>query len=331
MTGMREFSRSSCVAWVVFVALACGIVACGRTESGPKGVDRKPVVGFSQCTTSEPWRALFNEELEREAAKHKDQFDLAVSDGQDKLEKQVIDVEAFIRQKVDVILISPKDSAGLTPSIERAMDAGIPVIVLDRDSNTDKKTAFIGGDNLAIGREAGKFVVEHLGGVGKAKGNIVEIWGGMAVIAAQERHKGFREFVDKEPGIKVLLDNQDADWKLDKAKSVMETALRQFDAIDLVYAHNDPMAYGAYLAAKEAGRAEKIAFVGIDAIPKEGGLWVKNGFLTATFVYTTPGPEAIREASEVLKGQPVPKRTTLPTKAITKANVDEFLKAAGVK
>jgi ribose transport system substrate-binding protein len=299
--------------------------SCGKSSK------RKPVVAFSQCTTTEPWRVLFNRELKREAGKHADEFDLVVADAEDRTDRQVEQVENFIRQQVDVLLVSPKESPGLTPVVERAINAGIPVLVLDRNVATERITAFIGGDNREIGRAAGGFIVDHLGGPGKATGKLVEIWGGMASTPAQERHLGFRDYVAKERGIEILLDNQDGDWKQDRGYSIMETALKAFPRIDLVYAHNDPMAYGAYLAAKDAGREKEIAFVGIDAIPEEGGVWVKKGWLTATFVYATPGAEAIRQAARILKGERVPRTTTLATRALTRDTVDAFLVEAGVR
>ena len=316
--------RLSAAALLPLLALA---PACGGKSDRP----RKPLVAFSQCTTAEPWRVLFNRELKREAEKHRDVFELLVADAGDRTDRQVEQIESFIRQKVDVLLVSPKESPGLTPVVERAIDAGIPVLVLDRNVASSRTTAFIGGDNREIGRSAGRFAVEHLGGAGKARGNVVEIWGGMASTPAQERHLGFREFVGKEPGIRILLDNQDGDWKQDRGYSIMETALKAFEKIDLVYAHNDPMAYGASLAAKDAGREKEIAFVGIDAIPEEGGVWVKKGYLTATFVYATPGAEAIRQAVGILRGEEVPKLTTLPTRPVTRENVDAYLAEAGVK
>ena len=121
----------------------------------------------------------------------------------------------------------------------------------------------------AIGRAAGEYAVKMLGGKGKAKGNIVEIWGGMGTQPAHDRHDGFHEFTDKEPGIKNLLDKQSGDWKQDKAYNIMTTALRNNEKIDLVYGHNDPMAYGAYLAAKDAGRDKDIKFT-----------WASTGFPT---------------------------------------------------
>ena len=149
---------------------------------------------------------------------------------------------------------------------------------------------------------------------------MVEIWGGMGTQPAHDRHDGFHEFTDKEPGIKNLLDQQSGDWKQDQAYNIMATALRNNEKIDLVYGHNDPMAYGAYLAAKDAGREKEIKFIGIDALPDEGVTWVNKGELTATFLYATPGAEGLRQAIKFLGGEKVDKKITLPTEKVTKDN-----------
>src|SRR6476620_4631541 len=130
--------------------------------------------GFSQVTTVEPWRVQFNKDMIKEAGKHPD-LELIITDGQDKTEKQVADIENLIRQGVDVLLISPKESAGLTGVTLKAIEAGIPTIILDRNVDTDKYTQFIGGDNVEIGRAAGEYTVKLLGGPGNAKGNVIEL------------------------------------------------------------------------------------------------------------------------------------------------------------
>jgi len=316
----RRFMK---VGWrIVGFACAAALLFPGLGASAP-APQKKRVIGFSQCTTTEPWRALFNRLLEAEAKKLPD-VELVVLDAQDRTEKQVADVETFINRKADAILISPKEAPGLTDVVERATKAGIPVVVLDRDVNTKNYACFVGGDNMEIGREAGRYAVETLGGKGKAQGFIYEIWGGMASTPAQERHNGFHEIVDKEKGLKVE-GNQDGDWKQEKGYDIMQTALKRFPKIDLVYAHNDPMAFGAFLAARDADRAKGIKFVGIDAIPEEGCMWVKRGQLAATFVYPPPGVEGLRMALKILKGEKVAKRAMLPTKRITAKNVDEYL------
>ncbi len=228
--------------------------------------------------------------------------------------------------KVNAILISPKVAAALTPIVNKAYLLGIPVFVLDRDLDNDQYTQFIGGDNKLIGRTAGEYVVNLLGGHGKAKGNIIEIWGGMASTPAQDRHNGFHEVISKEPGIKSLLPPIDSDWKQDKGYDIMANALEEYKKIDVVYAHNDPMAYGAYLAAKSINKEKGIKFIGIDGIPAEGVKWVHDGILEATFLYKTPGDEGIRQAIKLLKGEKIQKRIWLPTLTINKDNAAKILK-----
>jgi len=286
---------------------------------------RKWKIGFSQCTVTEPWRVLFNHQLKEEAEKHSALIQLFVEDAQDRTEIQVAQMESFIVQGMDAILISPKEAAGLTAVVEKATMSGIPVIVLDRDVLTEDYACFIGADNLEIGKAAGEYAVKILGGPGQAEGGIVEIWGGMGSTPARERHDGFHAFVDQEDGIVMLVDRQDGDWKQDKAYTIMENALRAHEKIDLVYAHNDPMAYGAYLAAQDAGREKEMYFLGIDGIPEEGCTWVLNGELTATFLYPPPGAEGIRTAIQILKGKQVEKRITLLTDIVTRENAGQYV------
>jgi len=303
--------------------LGLGFVSAAPAQDTPKPpAKEKYVIGFSQCTVKEPWRVEFNRRLKEHAEKKYPNVQLDMLDADDKTEKQVGDVKTFIRRGVDAILISPKESAGLTSVVKEATEAGIPVIVLDRDVNYKDYACFIGGDNKVIGRAAGKVAVDMLGGPGKAKGIIFEICGGLASTPGQERRDGFHEVVDKEPGIKVL-GGLDCDWKKDKAHSVMQDALKANPQLDLVYAHNDPMAHGAFLAAKAAGREREIKFVGIDALPDEGQRWVQGGELTATLLYPTPGETGLDIAMKILAGAKVEKRITLPTRVYTKENVEK--------
>lgn len=302
--------------------LACLLAACGddSARSGKKQIE----IGFSQCTVTEPWRVLFNKKLAAAAAAHPD-VKLTTLNADDSIEEQVAQMKTFILRKVDAILISPKEAAGLTRVVKEATEAGIPVVVLDRDVHWDGYAAFVGGDNMEIGRAAGRHAVKVLGGEGRAKGVIYEICGGLASTPAQERRKGFHEVVEKEPGIRIL-GGLDGDWKLDKAHDILQDALKTEKHIDIVYAHNDPMAYGAFLAAKAAGREKDIQFFGIDGIPDEGCTWVKKGDLTATFLYATPGEKGLELAFKLLRGETLDKkRYSLETATITKENVDAYL------
>lgn len=312
-------SRRLAIAGVLSVAaLAIGVQA----HAQPK----KYRFGFSQVTTLEPWRVQFNKDMKAEAAKHP-QVELVIADAGDRTDKQVADMDNFIAQKMDVIFISPKESAGLTGVVEKATKAGVPVFVLDRNVNGDSFVQYIGGDNVAIGRAAGKYIVQALGGTGKAKGNLIEIWGNQGVQAAHDRHNGVFESVAKEPGIKLLNERVDIDWKQDKAYEYMKTMLRRFPKIDVVYAQNDPMAYGAYLAAKDLGREKQIKFIGADALPREGATWVLNGELAATFLYPTPGAEGVRQALKMLKGEKIPKKVILDTEGVFPDNAKAFIAA----
>ena len=102
----------------------------------------------------------------------------------------------------------------------------------------------------------------------------------------------------------------------------MQDALKANPDINLVYAHNDPMAHGAYLAAKAAERAGGMKFIGIDANPDEGQRWVRTGELTATLLYPTPGEKGLEVALDILAGKPVEKSYKLPTRVFTKDNID---------
>ena len=332
-------------ATTLFVATAlCGLSGCERKPAPEKGTpttqpgseketgsaqapgggtDGKYLIGFSQCTVTEPWRVEFNRRLIAHAkADYAKIVDLEVLDANDKTEDQVAQMRSFIDREADAILISPKEAAGLTGVVRQAAEAGIPVIVLDRDVHFDGYTCFVGGDNKLIGRAAGMVARDMLGGEGKASGVIYELCGGLASTPGQERRDGFHEVVDKEPGLEVI-GGLDCDWKLSKAKDAFQAALQANEAIDLVYAHNDPMAYGAYQAAKEAGREEEMSFIGIDSLPDEGIRWVKAGQLTATLLYPTPGEMGLDMAIKALRGEEVTKRITLPTRVFTKDNVDQ--------
>jgi ribose transport system substrate-binding protein len=144
----------------------------------------------------------------------------------------------------------------------------------------------------------------------------------MTSIPAQDRHAGFLEGLelDKNPGLKIVFE-ADMQWLEPNARKEMESALATQPEIDLVYAHNDPGAHGAYLAAKQAGREKGARFVGIDALPHEGVDYVKQGILDATFAYPTGGAEAIDAALKILKKQTVQKTITLGTRIFTKENV----------
>ncbi|MCC6907226.1 MAG: substrate-binding domain-containing protein [Phycisphaerales bacterium] len=279
------------------------------------GAGASYTIGMSQCNLGEPWRVQMNDDV-RKAAEAHTELKMIFKDAQNDTLKQRAHVEEFVSAGVDLIIISPKEAQPLTEPVAKAVQAGIPVIVLDRRVIGDEYTCFIGADNKLIGRKAGEWIVQTLGG----KGNVVELKGLMTSTPGQDRHSGFREAI-KGSEINIIFE-ADMKWLEPDARKEMESALSRFDNIDLVYAHNDPGAHGAYLAAQAAGRADKIKFVGIDALPQEGVVYVKQGILAATFQYPTGGAEAIDMALKILQGETVPKEITLGSRVFTSENVE---------
>jgi ribose transport system substrate-binding protein len=280
-----------------------------------KGAKATYTVGMSQCNLGEPWRVQMNADVKAAADKHPE-IKMIFKDAQNDTLKQRAHVEEFVSAGVDLIIISPKEAAPLTGPVAKAMDAGIPVIVLDRAVLGDKFTCFIGADNKKIGKAAGEWIKQQLGG----KGKVVELKGLMTSIPGQDRNDGFRAGIAGSE-IEVIFE-ADMKWLEPDARKEMESALSRFNKIDLVYAHNDPGGHGAYLAAKAAGREKEIMFVGIDALPQEGVAYVKQGILDATFQYPTGGAEAIETALKILKGEKVSKQITLGSRVFDKSNVD---------
>lgn len=294
--------------------LACLCVLIGLT--GCQAKKEGWVIGMSQCNRGEPWRVQMDTDI-AEAAKAHPEITVLFKDAQNRSETQQSQVREFVQQKVDLIIISPKEARPLTKPVAEAMDAGIPVIVLDRKVEGDRYTCFIGADNVKIGREAGKYLVNLLGG----KGDVVELKGLMTSTPGQERHQGFMEGIAGSQ-IRIIFD-ADCQWLEPNAQREMKSALSRFPKIDAVYAHNDPSAHGAYLAARQEGkgREKTIKFIGIDALPHEGVRYVRDGVLTATFEYPTGGKEAIETALKILKGEKVPKEITLGTRLFDKDTV----------
>jgi ribose transport system substrate-binding protein len=272
-------------------------------------------IGMSQANLGEPWRVQMNADIKAEADKHAN-IKMIFKDAQNDTLKQRAHVEEFVSQPVDLLIISPKEAQPLTEPVAKAMDAGIPVIVLDRRVLGDKYTQFIGADNKKIGKAAGEWIKKTLNG----KGNIVELKGLMTSTPGQDRDSGFRDGIAGAPDLKIVFE-ADMKWLEPDARKEMESALSRFPNIDLVYAHNDPGAHGAYLAAKAAGREKQIKFVGIDALPQEGIAYVQQGILDATFQYPTGGAEAIQNALKLLNKESVPKEITLGSRIFTKENV----------
>ncbi len=284
-----------------------------KPKSDAPAASKTFTIGMSQCNLGEPWRVQMNADIKAAATKHPN-LEVIFKDAQNDTLRQRSHIEEFVSAGVNLIIVSPKEAEPLTEPIANAFRSGIPVIVLDRAVRGDAFTCFIGADNVQIGRAAGKWIAEHIGNDAK----IVELKGLMTSIPGQDRHNGFVEGLGGKG--KVVFE-ADMKWLEPEARKEMDSALARFDDIDVVYAHNDPGAHGAYLAVQAAGREKKPLFVGIDALPQEGVAYVSQGILDATFQYPTGGQEAIDTALKILAGEKVPKTMTLKSRIFTKENV----------
>lgn len=276
--------------------------------------EQRWTIGISQCNLGEPWRVQMNADLKQAGAANPE-LSLVFKDAQNDTLRQRSHVEEFVGAKVNLIIISPKEAQPLTQPVAQAVAAGIPVIVLDRRVVGDAYTCFIGADNRLIGQAAGAWIAKTTGGTGK----VVELKGLMTSTPGQDRNRGFREGI-KDSGLTVAFE-ADMKWLEANARKEMESALARVPDLKVVYAHNDPGAHGAWLAAKAAGREKDILFVGIDGLPQEGQQYVKQGILAASFEYPTGGREAINVALTLLKGGKVEKDIVLPSRVFTPANV----------
>ncbi len=289
--------------------------------------EKKFVIGMAQCNLGEPWRVAMNDQIAAAAANYP-MLEVIFSDAAQDNSKQIADIENFIQMGVDLIITSPNEAKPLTNVVKRAYEAGIPVILLDRKIEGDTYTQFIGADNVLIGKACGEYIADVLLPEG---GKICEIKGLEGTSAGVERHDGFRAGIAKNDKIEVVAMNN-ADWLREKAITVAEEMLQTNDDVDLFFCHNDPMAEGAYIAAKNAGLEKDILFVGIDALPTpDGGIKsVIDGRLSLTMVYPTGGKEAIESAYQLLvEGKELVKEIVLGTVAITPENAAEVYASFG--
>lgn len=277
--------------------------------------DQTKVIGVSQCS-DDAWRRTMNNEMKREASFNPG-FEIRIKTAHDSNQQQIRDIESFIADGVDLIIVSPNEAIPLTPVIEKAMQANIPVVLIDRKISSGKYTAFVGADNIQIGKEVGTYAANLLNG----KGNIAEICGLDGSTPASERHNGFMSVIQKYPGIKVVY-KSNGDWLRKQAKEKMTEALQTMIPIDLVFAQNDEMATGAREALRVTTGIKRPILLGIDALPgTDGGIQkVLNGIIDATFIYPTGGETAIQTAVHILKNEPYDRDNILYTAVVDKTN-----------
>ena len=280
---------------------------------------KKYVIGVSQCS-EDIWRDKLNDELVMSTYQHDNvSLKFASANDNDKLQKQQI--EQFIKEGVNLLIVSPNQIHTISSVIDKAYDAGIPVILFDRKTDSRKYTAFIGADNYEAGHEMGLFIAHQLGG----KGNVVEIGGLKGSSPAIERDRGFTEALKAYPDIKIV-GRYYTDWQEERGAAVMDSILAQGMKIDYVFGQNDRIAAGARKLAMQRGE-KAIKFVGIDALPVAGGGMedVRDGRLVASYIYPTRGDLVMQLALNILEKKPFHRDNYLKGTLVTIDNANALL------
>lgn len=293
---------------IIYVAIIVLLTGCAQQP-------RKYVIGVSQCS-EDIWRDKLNDELKMGEYLN-DSLIVKLASSNDDNMLQNKQVNQFIDEGVDLLIISPNQLSAISKAVERAYDKGIPVILYDRKTNSDKYTAFIGCDNYTIGKSMGTFIAQQLQG----KGRIVEISGLEGSSPALERHRGFMDAIKPYPGLQVVA-SEEGNWKEEGGIQAMKRILKQTQDFDYVFAHNDRLAWGAYVAARQMRVKRNYKYTGVDGMATEGGglELVRDGIFEASYLYPTKGDEVIALAMKILKHQPYERDNYLSTSIITQAN-----------
>lgn len=300
--------------WLYVVFLTLVFSACSDNNV------KKYVIGVSQCS-EDIWRDKLNNELVMSTYQHDNvTLRFASANDNDRLQKQQI--EQFIKEGVNLLIVSPNQIHTISSVIDKAYDAGIPVILFDRKTDSRKYTAFIGADNYEAGHEIGYFIGQQLEG----KGNIAEICGLQASSPAIERNRGFMDALKNYPDIKVVARGY-GDWIKESGVTAMDSILVQSkESFQYVFAQNDRMALGALQSIKKH-KVKGIKIVGIDALPVPGGGMenVRDGNLEASYIYPTRGDSVMQLALNILEKKPYKRDNYLKGALVTKANANVLL------
>ena len=275
-------------------------------------------VGFSQAMTTDDWRKQMNISIKVEASL-RPEVDLTIKDADNNVQNQIEDIEKFIADKVDVIIVSPIQSKPLTAVVEKSIKAGIPVLVVDRKIDGENYSAYLGADNIEIGRIAARYIISN----SKGSGKIIEITGASGSSPAYERSLGFNQIIAKNNRFEIN-GTIHGDWEKESVKVPLKTILEQNSDIEYIFAHNDRMALSAWETAKTLGLEKKIKFLGVDGLNTvNGGIeLVKSDVLDGTILYPTGGNEALKLALKMYNKEPISKNNILNTIVIDQNNAE---------
>jgi len=301
-------------ALVAALAMGCALQGCAERHGA------RPVIGVSLLNLSNELIVTLDKSMEEKARQLG--VELIVNDAQRSAEKQVQQVESFVAQKVDAIILNPCEVEASSPAVEKALAAGIPIVNVNSETKT-APTAFVGSRDEDSGKIAMEYLAQRLSG----KGNVVMMHGFMGQAAQIKRDQGAREILGKTPGLKLIAE-QTAEWDRAKAMTLMENWIQSYGGrIDAVFAQNDEMAMGALIALEQAKMKDKIVMVGVDAIP-DALQAVRDGRLDATVFQDArgQGTAAVETAVRIIRKEPYEKQLFIPFQLVTKKNVADFLK-----
>lgn len=290
------------------------ILCCACTDNKPKHI-----IGVSQCS-EDIWRSWQNSEMKMEAAFHEG-VELRFTSAYDNSERQSQQIDSLVKSGIDLLIVAPNQLTSVSPTIDRAFDKGIPVIVFERKTNSQKYTAFVSADNYEMGWQMGEYIESRLDG----KGNVIEILGLKGSSPADERHKGFTNAL-RGSDLKVVGTLQ-GDWSEETSyQKVKQWLAGHKDVkVDYVFGQNDRMAMGARKAFREIGLSPSIC--GIDGLPGENGgiQLVRDSLLDASYIYPTRGDQLLQIALDILEGRPFEKETMLTSAIVTHDNANVLL------
>ncbi|GAB3967273.1 substrate-binding domain-containing protein [Spirosoma terrae] len=274
-------------------------------------------IGFSQRTEADSWRRTMLDDMRRELS-FNPEIDFLVKNANGQSEKQSEQIQELIDQAVDLLIVSPNAALPITPIVEKAYQHRIPVVIVDRRTASDQYTAYVGADNVEVGRTAGLYASSLLNRVG----SIVEIGESPGSSADIDRHRGFVEAISRYPNVK-LLTRLEGDWDKQSFSEKLTRLLRTEPGVQLIFAQNDRTALKAYKVCRQAGLEGKVKIIGVDGLPgkNEGIDLVERGILSATVLYPTGGKEAIRTAIAILEKRPFKRENRLPITLIDSSNV----------
>ena len=323
MKTIHKTNKCHSLSWlastVTVLVLTAAVSLCLASCRG-KEAHKRFVVGVSQCS-EDTWRDKLNEEL-RIAATYYD-VDLQIKSANDDVRLQTEQIDRFVEQGVDLLVVAP-GQVSISPAIDKAYEKGIPVIIFDRRTRSNKYTAYIGADNHDIGASMAEFMAN----ANTAGTKVVELCGLSSSSPAIERDAGFDSVAAHRPNIDIVKKVY-ADWTEEGAYHVMDSLLSTpYPAFNCLFAHNDRMAMGARRAVVKHGIDPKtIKLCGIDAMPQHGGgmQLVAEGKLFASSIYPTRGDEVMRLAMKILTHKPYNRENRLSSALVTEANARVLL------